>query len=92
MTVFSNSRYANQPIVMLPNADGSYSPAIFRGVSPLPTTFFHYVLQQGDRFDILAYNFYSDATLSWMIADANPEIIFPGGILTPGQTIRIPNG
>lgn len=90
MTIFANSRYANQPVVVLANADGSYSPTVFRGAVGLPPTFLHYELQMGDRFDILAFKFYQDSTLHWVIADANPEIFFPGGLLKPGTTIRIP--
>jgi nucleoid-associated protein YgaU len=90
MTVYSGSRYANTPVLTLPNDDGSYSPALFRGAAGLPPSFLHYVLHQGDRFDILADHFYGDSTLWWLIADANPEMFFPGGLLPIGQTIRIP--
>ena len=45
---------------------------------------------QGDRYDIIAQNYYSDSTLWWIINRANPNqdanSIFP----TVGAQIRIP--
>jgi nucleoid-associated protein YgaU len=49
-----------------------------------------YMVVAGDRLDTLAYNIYGDANLWWHIADANPQINYPGP-LAPGQMIRIPN-
>jgi nucleoid-associated protein YgaU len=43
----------------------------------------------GDRMDNLAAQFYNDPTQWWRIADANPEIFFPGQ-MAPGSIIRIP--
>ena len=44
-----------------------------------------------DRYDLLAYRFYEDTTLWWIIPAANPynvafDSFFPG----PGKQIRIP--
>ena len=45
----------------------------------------------GDRLDLLANQFYSDSTLYWIIAIANPDKINMGSLfLTPGAQIRIP--
>ena len=45
----------------------------------------------GDRLDSLAYQFYKDVTLYWVIAIANPNKINMGSLfLTPGTQIRIP--
>lgn len=43
----------------------------------------------GDRLDILAYNYYGDVSLYWIIASANS---LPGDSLVPplGQQLRIP--
>jgi hypothetical protein len=43
----------------------------------------------GDRFDLLANNFYGDSTLWWIIASANS---IPGDSLypEPGTQLRIP--
>ncbi len=43
----------------------------------------------GDRLDLLAFDFYSDSTLWWVIASANA---LPGDslYLEPGMQLRIP--
>jgi hypothetical protein len=45
---------------------------------------------KGDRYDILALNYYSDSTLWWVISTANPNQ--PSDSLYPiiGSQIRIP--
>lgn len=45
----------------------------------------------GDRLDSLAFQFYNDVTLYWVISIANPNKINMGSLyLTPGTQIRIP--
>ena len=45
----------------------------------------------GDRLDLLAYQFYKDITLYWVISCANPDTINMGSIHIPvGSHIRIP--
>tara|TARA_R110000796_G_scaffold236435_2_gene355854 strand:- start:39 stop:359 length:321 start_codon:yes stop_codon:yes gene_type:complete len=45
----------------------------------------------GDRLDSLAFQFYSDVTLYWIISIANPNKINMGSLyLSPGTQIRIP--
>ena len=46
---------------------------------------------EGDRLDLLANQFYSDITLWWVIAIANPDVVDFGSIsMTPGTQLRIP--
>lgn len=57
-----------------------------------PTSFDIYVYTtQGDRYDVLALNYYSDITLWWVISRANPsqpnDSLYP----TPGSQLRIPS-
>ncbi len=33
-----------------------------------------HVIQEGDRLDLLAHHYYSDARLWWRILDANPDL------------------
>lgn len=45
----------------------------------------------GDRLDLLAYQFYGDVTLYWIIAIANPDKVNFGSIfLSPGSQLAIP--
>lgn len=48
------------------------------------------ITTDGDRLDLLANQFYGDATLYWIISRGNPEL--PKGSLTlpPGTQLRIP--
>ena len=53
------------------------------------TDFFEYITKDGDRWDLIAYEFYADATLYESIIIANPEIpITP--ILPSGLKLKIP--
>jgi len=46
----------------------------------------------GDRLDLLAYDFYHNTDLWWIITSANPDIIRRDGfVLKPGLEIRIPS-
>lgn len=44
----------------------------------------------GDRLDSLAFKYYSDATLWWIISAANPELRKDSLYLEPGTQVRIP--
>lgn len=50
---------------------------------------FYVIATAGDRYDILAKEFYKDQSLWWVIASANNNV---GGTLipTPGVQLRIP--
>ena len=44
----------------------------------------------GDRYDILAHQFYRDASLWWIIASAKPQNTTDSLVPTPGTQLRIP--
>lgn len=44
----------------------------------------------GDTLDFLAFDYYKDSSLWWLIAAANPDIAFSSLYLEPGLQIRIP--
>ena len=48
------------------------------------------ITTSGDRFDILASQYYNDSTMWWIIASANPEVDRSSLQITPGIQIRIP--
>tara|TARA_R110000823_G_scaffold259267_2_gene380484 strand:- start:1121 stop:1441 length:321 start_codon:yes stop_codon:yes gene_type:complete len=49
------------------------------------------ITEFGDRFESLAYQFYGDTTLWWIIAISNPNIVKFNSIFLPiGSQIRIP--
>ena len=89
MTIQPNSRYSNSTVATVLK-DGTSVAVIVP--SAAVTYSFQYVSHQvaiGERIDTLAYQYYSDATLWWRIAQANPEIMWWDD-LTPGTVIRIP--
>lgn len=59
-----------------------------RKISIAPTDIYH-VFKDEDRLDKLAYQYYRDMTLSWVIMIANPDYYHEFAIKR-GETIRIP--
>tara|TARA_R110001606_G_scaffold398647_1_gene578202 strand:+ start:1020 stop:1340 length:321 start_codon:yes stop_codon:yes gene_type:complete len=58
---------------------------------PLDSTDIYAITEWGDRFESLAFRFYGDVTLWWIISIANPNIVDFSSIFIPiGSTIRIP--
>lgn len=46
---------------------------------------------EGDRLDNIAYQYYKDATLYWVIATANPQVSFASLFVPIGTQLRIPS-
>jgi len=60
-----------------------------RFISPAPPVISRRI-RQGDRPDLLAYEFYKEPQLFWRIADAN-EVMRPGELVAnPGDLIGVP--
>jgi|TARA_R110002020_G_scaffold417578_3_gene626748 hypothetical protein len=58
---------------------------------PLSEDDIYAISEFGDRLETLAYQFYGDVTLYWIIAIANPNIIpFDSLFIPVGSQIRIP--
>ena len=83
------SRYQNVPITKV-DVTGStyYQTNIYPEVSPVNNDYY-IVTTIGDRLDLIAYDFYQDSSLWWVIASANS---LPGdSIYAPvGIQLRIP--
>ena len=51
----------------------------------------YFITERGDRLDLLAYEFYKDVSLWWVLAAANPiPTRRDSYMVTPGQQFRIP--
>jgi nucleoid-associated protein YgaU len=48
------------------------------------------VTVQGDRLDLIAYTYYKDPTLWWVISMVNNDITFGSMFPEPGTQLRIP--
>lgn len=83
------SRYTNIPTTKL-NATGSlyYQTNIYPTVQPTDSDYY-IITTAEDRLDLIAYDFYQDASLWWVIASANA---LPGDSIYPpiGVQLRIP--
>jgi hypothetical protein len=65
-----------------------YRPKIYPQI-PLRSDDLYVITELGDRFDTLAYDFYQDSSLDWIIKQANN---IHGAVFSvqPGTTLRIP--
>ena len=58
---------------------------------PLSPNDIYVYTTQGDRYDILALNYYGDSSLWWVIASGNPNIDLMTLVIPEGVQIRIPS-
>jgi phage tail protein X len=82
------SRYRNNPIKKLRDGREVYRSKIYPDI-PLKNDDVYVVTQTGDRLDLLAYEYYRDQSLWWIIASANNIHNAQLG-LKEGTILRIP--
>jgi hypothetical protein len=82
-----NSRYFNQPAMVVKNKDGTKVTAVQPRMLPAPPAILT-SLQANDRLDIIAFRQYQDGTKFWHIADANSEI--EARLLTEPENVNSP--
>jgi hypothetical protein len=82
------NRYENIQTVKSVNNRNYKHNVIYPEIAPSPDDFY-VITSVGDRYDILAKQFYNDHTLWWIIASAN-NAQKASLIPTPGIQIRIP--
>jgi hypothetical protein len=77
------SRYQKIPVTKL-NVTGSqyYETNIYPEIQPTNNDYY-VITTAGDRLDLLAFDFYQDSSLWWVIASANA---------LPGDSIFVPVG
>jgi len=84
-----SSRYQTIPLTK-ESATGSlyYQTNIYPEIQPTDTDYY-IITTVNDRLDLIAYDFYQDSTLWWVIASANA---LPGDSMFPpvGIQLRIP--
>jgi len=86
----SSRRYANTPAATL-NIGGRTVVYLQRRIVPLPSRFAtlqNYRVQDSDRLDNIAYAFYGDPEIYWLICDANGALK-PEELETRDRVIRI---
>lgn len=82
------SRYQDDKIQKLKDGRQVYRTKIYPNI-PLKDTDMYIVSQEGDRLDTLAYQYYDDQSLWWIIATAN-NIHDATFAVEDGTILRIP--
>ena len=82
-------RYKDIPIFKTDTGKRFYSTPIFPTISPSIDDIY-IQSSEGDRFDLLAKEYYNDSTLWWVIAAANPRANTGSLVVPPGIQLRIP--
>jgi len=59
-------------------------------VPPASESDFYVISTFGDRFDLLAKEYYNDVKLWYVLAAANPDVRKDSLFITPGVQLRIP--
>jgi phage tail protein X len=82
------NRYQNIPIEKI-NKKRVYKTVRYPDV-PLSENDIYVYTVQGDRFDILAQQYYNDSSLWWVISIANDNLSQNSLVIPEGIQIRIP--
>jgi len=82
------NRYARIPQTKI-KGNTVYRTVLYPEI-PLSADDIYVYTQQGDRFDVLAQNFYQDSSLWWIIAIGNPQVTLGSLLIPSGIQLRIP--
>lgn len=91
MTISIYSRYSDNVVQSVADQNNISRPTII--ITPPDQqriSYSTYTWKLGDQIEYLAWSAYRDEQAWWIIANANPEILF-WSTLTPGTKIRVPN-
>jgi phage tail protein X len=87
-------RYTRNRVLTKVDPNGTRGIRYYRGVKypeiALSPDDIYVYAEEGDRFDILSNNYYSDSSLWWIISSANPSLPQDSYFLPLGIQIRIP--
>jgi hypothetical protein len=84
------NRYNDPIILKTENTNRPYFKAKVYPDIPFSETDEYVITNVGDRLDSLAFSYYRDATLWWVISVANNNITKGALYPTPGTQLRIP--
>lgn len=92
MSIYQGSRYEYSVVDFVSIAqDADANAIVFYEVEDIGTiSYREHIYRQGERIDNIAFDYYQDPALWWIILDANPEIEDPTNIKA-GTVIRIPS-
>jgi nucleoid-associated protein YgaU len=84
------NRYNNATILTTEYTNRPYRKMRFYPNIPLSESDVYVITTAGDRLDSLAFSYYNDATLWWVIAMANNNATRGALYPEPGTQLRIP--
>jgi nucleoid-associated protein YgaU len=84
------NRYDSSTILSTPYTNRPYYKGKFYPNIPLSENDVYVITTVGDRLDSLAYSYYNDSTLWWVIAMANNNVTKGALFPIPGTQLRIP--
>jgi phage tail protein X len=87
------SRYTNYVFTQTESIDANnkrFYQALLDPYIDKDTSDIYVITTIGDRYDLLAWEYYSDAQLWWIISAANPELPKDSILIAPGTQVRIP--
>lgn len=82
------NRYSNIP-VREEQQERVYSSSVY-SIVPESVDDYYVISTTGDRFDVLAQEYYNDSKLWYILAAANPTVRRDSLFIEPGIQIRIP--
>lgn len=83
------TRYNNSIVLRTSNGKPYYKGKVYPSI-PLSDTDVYVITNIGDRLDLLAYQYYRDVNLWWIISVANNNITKGSLFPAPGTQLRIP--
>jgi phage tail protein X len=83
------SRYRDIPVLRNTTNKRYYGTTKYPEI-PLDSNDIYVYSTIGDRFDLLAHQYYKDSTLWWVISVANPRLTQDSYFMPEGSQIRIP--
>jgi phage tail protein X len=84
------NRYRGIPITKETSGKQAYVTSRYPEI-PLSENDIYVYTTQGDRYDVLALNYYGDSSLWWVISIANPNVGLNSLVIPQGIQIRIPS-
>lgn len=83
------NRYQDIPVIKSAIGKQIYATSRYPEI-PLSENDIYVYTSQGDRYDLLALNYYGDSSLWWVIAAGNPNVDLMTLVIPEGVQIRIP--
>lgn len=89
MLRYNNTIYS-RPVNLDVENKRRYYNSLFDPIVPIQSDDIYVITTFGDRVDLLAWNYYGDTSLWFIICAANPQLRKDSLYLEPGIQLRIP--